>query len=316
LCVLAAAAGALTSVASCSSAPPGASEGFFTTADGARLYYRVLGDGAQTVIAPLASLHSTHLDPLAKGRRLVLYDPRGRGRSERVEPARVSLDHQISDLEAVRAQVGADRVSLIGWSGMGMELFVYALRHPDRVERLVQLAPVPPRREPYSEQMMRDRRERSDREAAAEINRRLDAGEYKDRHEELCRDIGRATNRASFADPARSSEVPDLCQYETEWPENLWPYFDALLGSFGEFDWRARLAEVKAPRLVIHGAQDNIPLEGNREWAAGRPEARLLVVEKSGHWPHYEQPAPVLRAIDAFLRGEWPSGSEAIPASS
>jgi proline iminopeptidase len=289
-------------------------EGFLATADGVRLYYRVVGDGAETVIAPLASLHSTRLDALAKNRRLVLYDPRGRGRSDRVEPARVSLDHQISDLEAVRAELGAGKVSLIGWSGMGMELFVYALRHPERVDRLVQLSPVPPRREPYSEQMIRDREERSDRQAAAEIRKRLDAGEYKDRQAELCRDIARATNRASFADPARASEVPDLCQYETEWPDHLWPYFDALLGSFGNFDWRTRLAEVKRPRLVIHGARDNIPVEGNREWVAAQESARLLVVENSGHWPHYEQPAAVLKAIDAFLRGEWPSGSEGVPA--
>lgn len=312
---LAVIAGVCSAMASCSGGPPPEKEGFLTTGDGVRLYYRVVGNGAETIIAPLASIHATHLDPLARGRRLVLYDPRGRGRSGRVEPARVSLEHQLSDLEAVRAEVGADKVSLIGWSGLGMELFVYTLRHPDRVDRLVQLAPVPPRREPYAEQMMQDRDKRSDRELSAEIKRRLEAGEYKDRQAELCRDIARATNGSMFADPARAAEAPDLCQYEAEWPEYLWPYFDALLGSFGDFDWRARLAEVKTPRLVIHGAQDNIPLEGNREWVAGQVNARLLVVDNSGHWLLYEQPTLVLSAIDAFLSGVWPAGSEAIPAA-
>jgi pimeloyl-ACP methyl ester carboxylesterase len=62
------------------------------------------------------------------------------------------------------------------------------------------------------------------------------------------------------------------------------------LGSFGGFDWRARLAEVKAPRLVIRGARGKIPLVGNREWAESQENARLWVVENAGHWPHYERP--------------------------
>lgn len=57
------------------------------------------------------------------------------------------------------------------------------------------------------------------------------------------------------------------------------------------FDWTDSLARVaKVPRLVIHGARDNTPLAGNREWVAHQPNARLLVVEGAGHWPHYERP--------------------------
>ncbi|MBA2457396.1 MAG: alpha/beta fold hydrolase [Gemmatimonadales bacterium] len=124
--------------------------------------YRTVGSGAETVIVPLASMHGTSLDALARGRRLVLYDPRGRGRSDTVPPAKVSLDHNLRDLDAIRAEVGADRVALIGWSGLGMELFVYALRHPDRVTRLVQLAPVAPRWMPWSDSLMGDRARRMD----------------------------------------------------------------------------------------------------------------------------------------------------------
>jgi pimeloyl-ACP methyl ester carboxylesterase len=63
------------------------------------------------------------------------------------------------------------------------------------------------------------------------------------------------------------------------------------------------------PRLVIHGQQDNTPLEGNREWVANQPHARLLLVPGAGHWPHYERPDVVIPAIDRFLDGEWPEGS-------
>lgn len=82
----------------------------------------MVGTGDETVIVPLAEFHTTRLDDLARNRRLVLYDPRGRGRSDTVPAAKVSLAHNLADLDAIRAAVGAERVVLIGWSGLGMEL--------------------------------------------------------------------------------------------------------------------------------------------------------------------------------------------------
>ncbi len=297
-------------------APP-AMEGFASTPDSVRLWYRVVGEGRETVIAPNALFHRERLDALATGRRIVLYDPRGRGRSDGVPTAKVSLDHQIEDLETIRRAVGAERVALIGWSGSGMELFVYALRHPDRVTRLIQLAPVSPRRDPWTDSLMASRRARTDSTAWAELQARDRAGEFAHREAEHCRAFNRVALPASFGDSARVVEAPDVCDSPNEWLENLGPYFTALLGSFGAFDWRDSLARVSVPRLVIHGERDNIPLDGSREWVAGQPNARLLVVAGAGHWPHYERSEQTLQAIAAFLAGEWPAESEplAAPAS-
>ncbi|NIR42914.1 MAG: hypothetical protein GWN51_02190, partial [Gemmatimonadetes bacterium] len=44
----------------------------------------------------------------------------------------------------------------------------------------------------------------------------------------------------------------------------------------------------------------------------GQANARLLVLDGVGHWPHYEDPDACLTAIDTFLSGEWPAGSEAV----
>ncbi len=86
-------------------------------------------------------------------------------------------------------------------------------------------------------------------------------------------------------------------------------YLEALFGSYGDYDWRPQLRVVTAPRLVIHGAEDNIPLEGIKEWVAGEPNARLLVLQGTGHWPHYEKRGAVIEAVDAFLSGGWPPGA-------
>jgi pimeloyl-ACP methyl ester carboxylesterase len=289
-------------------------EDSIVTADSVRLYYRVVGTGRETVIAPLALFHTTRLDGLARGRRLVLYDPRGRGRSAGVPPEKVSLDHNLRDLDAIRAAVGAERVALIGWSGLGMELFVYALRHPDRVTRLVQLAPVAPRWTPYSALMMADRLRRTDTAALQALDARVARGEFAGRPRDECRARAAVNGPVTFAVPGSARLAPDVCVYPNEWPATIGRYFGALMRSIDGFDWRDSLAKVSGvPRLVVHGAQDNTPVEGNREWVEHQPNARLLVVPQAGHWPQYERPDVVLPAMAAFLEGTWPAGSVQVP---
>jgi pimeloyl-ACP methyl ester carboxylesterase len=266
------------------------------------------------VLAPFATLHGTQLDQLGQSARLVLFDPRGRGRSDAVAPEQVSLDHLLRDIGAVQGWTDSSSVIVLGWSGAGMETFVYTLRNPKRVSRLVQLAPIGPRAKPYGEMMMQDRSKRTDQAAYTSLEARYKQGDYKGRGEALCRDLFAIDTPSTLADPAVMTRLPDVCAWKNEWPESTGPYFRALMASFGEFDWSADLPKVAIPRLVIHGEEDNIPLEASREWVAGQPQARLLLVPRSGHWPHYEQPELVIGAIEKFVAGDWPSQAEKIAA--
>jgi pimeloyl-ACP methyl ester carboxylesterase len=286
-------------------------EGTATAADGTRIYYRVAGSGEDVVLAPFAVLHASQLDGLASTkRRVVTYDPRGRGRSATVPPEKVSLDLLLSDLEAVRKAVDTEKVAIIGWSGAGMEMFVYTLRNPTRVSRLVQLAPVGP--QAGFDAVMKDREARTDAAARAKLREDVQRGAYASKDAELCRAQAAVGWPATLADPSRFEELPDVCMHPNEWDSNLGPYFGALMTSFGEFDWRPDIAKVTIPRLVIHGAQDNIPLASSEDWVRGARNARLLVIENSGHWPAYEQPQQTLAAIGRFLDGEWPPGATTI----
>ena len=297
----------------CQASPEVAREGFVTTDDGVPLYFVERGSGADVLVVPVGFYLEERLEPLAEGRRVIFYDPRHRGRSGRGDLSAVSLDRQIADLETLRAHLGVERMAVLGWSGLGMEMAVYAMRHPDRVTRLVQLSPVPP-----AASIMRaegdSRGERADQTALEALDARADAGAFADDPEAYCRARNALTNPTNFADPARAREVPDVCVYENEWPINLWPYFGALLGGFGDYDWRKDLAALEIPRLVVHGREDGVPLAGARAWAAGYPNARLLVLSPAGHFPFIEQPEATLAAIDAFLDGGWPVGAEEVPA--
>ncbi len=64
----------------------------------------------------------------------------------------------------------------------------------------------------------------------------------------------------------------------------------------------ARLQEVEAPTLVITGALDERGLPRAEQVARGIPGARLAIIERVGHTPHDERPAPFRRLALEFLQ--------------
>ncbi len=292
--------------------PTARTDGFVAADDGVRLYYVEKGSGPNVLIAPMALYLEPHLlDELSKNRRVIFYDPRNRGRSDSADLSTVSLDQQIADLEGLRRELGVQRMALLGWSGLGMEMAVYTLRYPDRVTRLIQMSPVPP-----AASIMREnedaRAEMVDRTALETLDRRGDAGEFDEMPKEYCRLRNLITDPTNFVNTELAKMIPEVCIHENEWPKNLWPYFGALLPSFGDYDWRDDLQDLKIPRLIIHGREDGIPLEGAEAWTAGYPEARLLILSPSGHFPFIEQKEAVIAAIETFLGCEWPQVATAI----
>jgi proline iminopeptidase len=286
-------------------------EGYATMDDGVRLNYRVVGRGSTTVIVPMAIYVEDAMSPLASAsRRMVFYDPRHRGRSDRGELDSVSLDRQLRDLDQLRIHLAADSVALIGWSGLGMEMAAYAIRYPGRVTRLVQVAAVPP-----AAAIMRQegdtRATRTDTAAINALDARYDRGEFQNEPARYCRERNALMLPGNLYDLDLQDFVPDVCIFDNERPANLWPYFGKLLGSFGDYDWRPALADLTIPRLVIHGREDGVPMAGAEAWA-NFPSARLMVFDSTAHFPFIEKRDAFQTAVREFLDGRWPAGAIAM----
>src|SRR5215211_8179897 len=74
---------------------------------------------------------------LSRGHTLVRYDERGCGLSDREFDGTPTLDSYVADLSAVVDAAGLERFALLGVSGGGPTAIAYAVRHPERVTRLV-----------------------------------------------------------------------------------------------------------------------------------------------------------------------------------
>ena len=293
-------------------AAPAGETGMVPVEPGVDLYYRKIGSGPETLVVILvAESLVDDLAPLAEGRTLLFYNPRGRGKSSRIDAARVSFENDLRDLEAVRRHFKLEKMSLLGWSHYGMMTARYAMRHPERVSRLIQLTPAAPRSDPYLEQGRAEQRSRVDGEAWGELQKKRESGAFKDDPAAECRAHRKVTLPASVGDRAAAERILlDDCDLPNEQLANQGVWWKALFESVGTYDLRSELRGLKVPRLVVAGDKDFIPMASSREWVEGMPEARLLVLRGVGHFPQVEAREALIAALKAFLDGGWPTGVE------
>ena len=293
--------------------------GLLPVGGGVRLWYEVVGDGPDPLIVPGASLKAADLAPLVAGRTVVFYDMRGRGRSDPADEREpVGMDEEVADLEAVRARVGLERASVLGSSYLGAVAALHAARHPERVDRLLMVCPLPPVRSPgpelraEAEAARRRGRARVDAAGLARLEELRAAGLPARDPAAFCREHRRVHLPRQLADPASVDRVrSDPCALPNEFPDRVEAHLARLFAAFGDWDWRPAAATIRAPTLVVQGTEDGVPLAAARLWSDAIPGARLLPVERAGHYPWVERPELFFPAAETFLRGGWPDGARA-----
>src|SRR3972149_2164837 len=110
------------------------------TSDGVSIPCWTLGEGMPLVHTPFTFGHiqmewqfpdiRRWYERLAEKRRLLRYDIRGTGLSQREAPE-ISLDSLLLDLDAVVDRAGVERFALLGIEHSGVAAIVYAARHPE-----------------------------------------------------------------------------------------------------------------------------------------------------------------------------------------
>ncbi len=278
-----------------------------TTVDlnGVRLYTRRAGEGPPVVVlhgGPGA--HHDYLLPqydhlTEGGRALLYYDQRGGGRSPVAREVPVGWREHVADLEALRLHWALDRLTLLGYSWGGLLALLYALEHPDRIERLA-LVSAAPVTAAWRDEFERRFAARMAEPWIARSRAELTASGLARTDPEKYRRIAFALSVAGyFRDPSRAKTMTPFRVTERT--------RKAVWESLGQYDLRDRIRQTfpngTAPRsLLLHGTYDPMPI------AAARETAGLLstgVIElATGHAPHVEATEEFERVLGAFLPRE------------
>lgn len=282
-------------------------EGFVTADDGLKLYYRKVGEGPVAMIVPLDFALHKFFRQFADIATVVTYDPRNRGKSQRAKDESTwTIEQDVRDLEAVRRELKIEKFVPVGYSYLGLMVVMYALDHPDRVTRIVQLGPAPFHKLPETP------RPSENLGVPPELDKRLQelraAGAYEKSPREFCLAAWDVYRFTMVGNPARAAKFDtSFCELENEWPVNFNVHGARHFPTIERVDLTDKLRNLKVPVLTIHGTKDrNAPYASGVEWAKSLPDARLVTVEGAAHASWLDDPVTVFGSIRHFLRGEWP----------
>jgi proline iminopeptidase len=275
----------------------------FTSYDGTVLAYRRSGAGDPLVCLPGGPGRDAgylgDLGGLAEraGCELIIFEPRGTGASAvPADPATYRVDRMAEDVEALRAHLGLAQVGLLGHSAAGDLALLYAARYPERIARLILVAPglrsvgLDVTGDEFLANLDRRRAEPWFAEAKAAVLASFDGDESAETRRRYRPFLYGRWDEAARAHDATDVRNPAVAAvYSAE-------------GAFDPADTRARLAKVTAPVLFLVGELDNSPTPNlASEAAALLPAGEVIVQPGAAHFPWIDDPAWFTSAVSGFL---------------
>jgi pimeloyl-ACP methyl ester carboxylesterase/class 3 adenylate cyclase len=266
--------------------------------DGVHIAYQVLGDGdVDLVVSPGFVSHLEHsweepnlarfLRRLASFSRLIVFDKRGTGMSDRPPDARAPLlEDRVADIATLMDTVGSERAAMMGLSETGAVALLFAATYPERTSAVIAYGSF------------------AGEGGTGPVYPWVPDPETADWLEQLEREWGRG---ALYLEDFAPSLVGDR-RFE-EWYAKLERLSVSpaaavsLVRMMLQMDVRDILPTIRVPTLVLHKVDDRCtPLEEGRYIADHVPGATFVELEGSDHWPWigHEQ---AVEEIQEFLTG-------------
>jgi len=257
--------------------------------------YSAVGDGPFDLVWTPGAL--SHLDfvwadeersrffhRLASFSRLIVFDKRGTGLSDRVAGI-ADLETRMDDIRAVMDAARSESAVVCGVSEGGPMALLFAATYPERVRALVTYGSLPrfvrgpnfPWQEPKHEYLAEYEAE-AERWGTEEIAREFLESQGMDASPEAVRE--RARRDRIVISPGALLQLARMN---------------------AEIDVRPVLSTIRVPTLVLHRSEDHIPVEGARWMAEQIPGARFFELPGGPHMPYLGDWEAVVTAVREFV---------------
>ena len=253
------------------------------------LYYETHGPADAPPLVLSAGLGGSgsywlpNLPALAAGHRVILYDHRGTGRSDRAMPATVGVDDFAADILTVLDAAGVEGVTVIGHAAGGVAGLALAPAAPERLDRLVVVngwaSPDPHFLRCFDTRLALLRNSGIEAFIRAQPLFLYPANWISENMARL--DAEAATQLAHF---------PGADTYEKR------------IAALAAFDITDRLADIATPTLVLAAADDMlVPSTASTKLAAGLPAATHIAMAYGGHACNIVDPDGFAAVVLDFL---------------
>lgn len=284
------------------------SEGYIQTKDSVRIFYRLIGEGKDTIIVFHgggfgSSYLIPDLTPLAAHHALLFFDQPGTGFSTVVrDTARLNINQFVEDVDIIRHHFRISKMKVLAHSNGGIMFGYYATVHPENIESIILINPTP-----ATQKWQNTNRFDSTSQLILKQNRKIYKSTPADSIK-ACWDYYAVWARGKFPTPLHARRMwGDVCNCNQQ--NLLNPLLFYPLQSMGKWDITAALSKVKARTLIIGGDKDETPVGAWEEWKKSLPNSQLLIINGTGHLPFVDNPAIFFAAAEQFLQNKWPTNS-------
>jgi pimeloyl-ACP methyl ester carboxylesterase len=264
--------------------------------------YQVIGEGPIDLVFVMGWVSNidefwtepsfaSFLRRLAKFSRLILFDKRGTGLSDRVDEKRLpTIEQRMDDVRAVMDACGSKRAALFGISEGGPMCAVFAATYPERTHALMMFGSY----------------------ASAMHSESYPWGRTGETYRKLFEDIrtgwGSRPVGMDFRVPSRVQDEAFRQWWTRYLVRSVTPKAALVLTQMNsQIDIRAALPAISVPTLLMHHTGDRaLTVEGSRYMAQRIRGARLVEFPGDDHLPWTLHPEPVLNEIEAFVTGSRP----------
>lgn len=284
-------------------------ENGFVESDGVKLYYESIGEGE-----PLFLLNGgpgfphdylQELRALSSDARLIFYDQRGTGNSDKADASTYTIEQNVNDLENLRRALNIEKFQSFGHSWGGILAQAYILQYPERVTKLIladtfsacadcnstlarMLNAVPPETRAIVERCEHE---------GIYANGDMYSAEYQAALDVAYEPVNMTPPLPDYLQNSFAKIAYDV--YRAMWGDESEFH---VTGTLKDFDFYPRLAEIHVPTLVIVGASDMPTIEMAKRTARAIPNARLEIFQHSRHFPFLEEPEKFFRVLRDFLQ--------------
>jgi len=260
--------------------------------------YQVIGDGPRDLVFVqgwVSNIEYLWHEPtlarflrrLASFSRLILFDKRGTGLSDRVAIDELpTLEQRMDDVRAVMDAAGIERAALLGVSEGGPMCILFAATYPERTDALVMMGA-------YARRLW-----------APDYTCGATAEEYEGFLQSIREGWGGPVGIEVRAPSMLNDE-----QFRARWATYLRMSASpgaayALTRMNGEIDVRHALPAVGVPTLILHRLGDqSLPVDGSRYMADRISGAKLVELPGEDHLPWVGDQDGVLDEVEGFLTG-------------
>jgi len=265
----------------------------FYDAEDAAIYYDQIGDGK-----PVLMFHGYALNGMmwefqktavSEQYKMISVDLRGFGQSSCGKNWSGNL--MAEDVSSMIEDLDLRESIIVGFSMSGPVAFRLALKHPDRIEKLVMVSSIlPSTGRPRKLKESQVQQKELDLLTLRGVEAWADAmGIWK----------GPLVGNIFKRNPQSRAVWEKMLSRHNQ--DFLRCMMEARASSQPSENWRARLGEIKQPTLIIAGAQDERFINASEYMARAIPEARLEIISGAGHMVNLEKPDEFNKVLMDFL---------------